>query len=131
MPDIYKYLSPFSFTVNTKGIQITYPFAIVYCVVLLIQYCLILYIMIEFGACMKEYFHLRRVSLNKYFKRMSLSFWGISVIVVVLQVFDSVLSQKIRFFKPDFLTGLVAAWFIAIVLHYVAVMLTNTNKYKN
>ncbi|WP_427910773.1 hypothetical protein ABUE38_10015 [Pediococcus parvulus] len=129
IPEMYQLSNPFDFSVSISGLHTSYLFAIGYCAILIIQYVVLLYIMNQFTMCLKDYFHLRKTTLEKHFQRMSFSFWLLSGTVIGLQILNSVLAQHVRLFKPDFLIEVIVVWFLAIAFHYVASIIVNINKF--
>lgn len=129
--NMYTILNPFNFSISTSGLHTNYPFAISYCLILIIQYALIWYAMYQFATGMKAYFHLQKSELAKYFNRISTTFIGVFVTVVLLQIMDSVLAKQVRLFRPDFWFAIIGIVFLVIVFHYVGSIITNTNKYQD
>lgn len=129
IPEMYQLSNPFDFSVSISGLHTSYLFAIGYCAILIIQYVVLLYIMNQFTMCLKDYFHLRKTTLEKHFQRMPFSFWLLSGTVIGLQILNSVLAQHVRLFKPDFLIEVIVVWFLAIAFHYVASIIVNINKF--
>ncbi|GEL15210.1 hypothetical protein [Pediococcus cellicola] len=126
---MYIISNPFNFHVGTTGLHVTYPFAVGYCLVLIIQYGLLWYALHQFAMGMKAYFHLQKAALAKYFNRISLSFVGTLGTVLILQILDSVLAKRVRLFQPDFWLAIVGTCFLIIAFHYVGSIITNINRF--